>query len=69
MNTKPTAPPLIVGADAIAAFLGPDWTKRGVTHACRTRKLPAVKLLGQWCMRPSAYLEHLERLEAEAVER
>jgi hypothetical protein len=53
------------GTRAIAEFIGK--TDRQTDHLLQSRQLPAFKLGGRWHMRKSTYLNHVERLEAEAA--
>jgi hypothetical protein len=44
-----------------------DRDERAALHLCYTRQLPAFKLGGKWCMRPSTYFRHIEKLEDTAL--
>ena len=53
------------GAAQIACVIDRD--ERAALHLCYTGKLPAFKLGGKWCMRPSAFFRHIARLEDAAT--
>lgn len=56
---------MLEGVEQIAAYL--NKSPRKTYYLCETKQIPAFKMGGKWHLRPSAFIKHVERREAEAV--
>jgi hypothetical protein len=62
LSAPPPEPELLQGAAEIGAFLG--CTAARAQYLLERGELPAFKLAGRWCMRPSAFRAFCEKREA-----